>query len=168
MFNGWFIFILKFVHIYRSDSVFSKLLPLSKSVCRLILRSNCFWWSFFRRDIWLKFRKENRMQVLNSSVYCVASNFMNILFSFSISIFSIIFNLMNFKEFLKQFIFINNVCVYVRLTSSSCFICSCAISNWLFAVNFSRNRINSGGQRDSSNIGSDKRVFRNNKTKFKH
>lgn len=32
------------------------------------------------------------------------------------------------------------------LTSSSCFIFSWAISNWLLAVSFSRKRINSGGQ----------------------
>lgn len=44
------------------------------------------------------------------------------------------------------------------LTSSSCFIFNCAISNWLVAVSFSRSRISSVGQLLSSLEFSDIKV----------
>ena len=49
------------------------------------------------------------------------------------------------------------------LTSSSCFIFNWAISNWLFAVSFSRSKISSGGQWLSSREFSDKSACRRRK-----
>lgn len=70
------------------------------------------------------------------------------------------------KQIFKNKLFIT-ILTFKRLTSSSCLICSCAIFNWLLAVNFSRNKISSGGQCWSSAVVSDNKVCKKSR-KFKH